>query len=280
MGRMVFVAGLPRSGSTLLMNVLGQNPAHHVTPTSGLIELFINTQNAWKGFSEFQAEGLETVKPRIVNAMGGFLRGYFKDEFEGGRVIFEKNRSWPRYIEEVEQCLEEKITVIMMVRNVADIGSSFEHLYRNKGVDWAYGGETEIASQVTIEGRIKAWFSDAGMVGHPINIVRDAIQRKEDRLMIVPYELFINHPDTVLDSIHTGLELPKFKYDTQNVRQITHEDDTYYGMNLHKVKSPITPQQTKQLLTEPIIQELNAKYADINTLAASNAVLIGEEDAN
>ncbi len=34
-----FVSGLPRAGSTLLMNVLAQNPRIHSTATSGLHEI-------------------------------------------------------------------------------------------------------------------------------------------------------------------------------------------------------------------------------------------------
>lgn len=34
-----FQSSLPRSGSTLFSNIVGQNPAFHVTPTSGLLDL-------------------------------------------------------------------------------------------------------------------------------------------------------------------------------------------------------------------------------------------------
>ncbi|MCH7726722.1 MAG: hypothetical protein IH991_09615 [Planctomycetes bacterium] len=66
-----FASGLPRSGATLLMNLLGQNPAHRVTPTSGLIELFVTVKDNWTKFVEFKAEGLEKVKLR------GMVYGYF-----------------------------------------------------------------------------------------------------------------------------------------------------------------------------------------------------------
>jgi len=37
--RIAFQSSLPRSGSTLLSNIVGQNPEFHVTPTSGLLDL-------------------------------------------------------------------------------------------------------------------------------------------------------------------------------------------------------------------------------------------------
>jgi len=39
MKEIYFINGMPRSGSTLLCNILAQNPEFHVTPTSGLSEL-------------------------------------------------------------------------------------------------------------------------------------------------------------------------------------------------------------------------------------------------
>jgi len=37
--KIFFHCSLPRSGSTILQNILGQNPDFYVTPTSGLMEL-------------------------------------------------------------------------------------------------------------------------------------------------------------------------------------------------------------------------------------------------
>ena len=73
-----FVSGLPRSCSTLLMNLLGQNPRHHVTPTSGLIELFVKIRTGWKNYIEFKSEGLEKVKHRIIGTSKGLIYGFFE----------------------------------------------------------------------------------------------------------------------------------------------------------------------------------------------------------
>ena len=41
MEQIFFQSSLPRAGSTLLQNILGQNPEFYVTPTSGVLELFL-----------------------------------------------------------------------------------------------------------------------------------------------------------------------------------------------------------------------------------------------
>ena len=39
MEKLFFQSSLPRAGSTLLQNIMGQNPDFYVTPTSGVLEL-------------------------------------------------------------------------------------------------------------------------------------------------------------------------------------------------------------------------------------------------
>jgi sulfotransferase len=50
-----FVSGLPRSGSTLLENLLAQNPRFHATATSGIMDVMFATRNNWSNMIEFQA---------------------------------------------------------------------------------------------------------------------------------------------------------------------------------------------------------------------------------
>ena len=44
-----FLAGLPRSGSTVLASILNQNPEVYVTPTSPMLDLLVKNQdNFWE----------------------------------------------------------------------------------------------------------------------------------------------------------------------------------------------------------------------------------------
>ena len=45
MKKIFFQSSLPRAGSTLLQNILGQNPDFYVTPTSGVLELVYAARN-------------------------------------------------------------------------------------------------------------------------------------------------------------------------------------------------------------------------------------------
>ena len=264
-----FVSGLPRAGSTLLMNLLGQNPAHHVTPTSGVIELFITIQKQWPNFIEFRSEGLEKVKPRIGPAMRGVMEGYFEEHLKQNKIVFDKSRGWLQYIEDVEQAFGEKAWVIVPIRDVREILASFEKLYRKRDISWRYPvGEMYFQSQTAVD-RSELLLAPGGVVGIAINRLRDVIQRISDRLILVPFNSLTEDPKGVMKAIHDVLKLPDFEYDPTDVKQITHEDDTWHGMDLHIIRpnvKPTPPEPWKGVLPDEYITAIGQRYADVNQL--------------
>ena len=266
-----FINGLPRSGSTLLCNLLGQNPNHHVTPTSGLIELIMNIRANWKNYIEFRAEGLEKAKPRILGALKGVMYGFFQDEFDKGKVVFDKSRGWLNYIENLEEVLGKKIKVLVTVRDVRAIVASFEKIYRKRGIEYEYPlGEAFFKCQ-TIEGRSDHLLSPGGVVGLAVNRVRDAINRGlGDRIIVVPYRNFTRNPKESIDHIHRVLELPEFDYNPDMVEQITYENDLWHGMDLHRIQSKIAPTSDapwEGILPPKYAEYVAKEYEDINKLA-------------
>lgn len=270
MENIFFVSGLPRSGSTLLMNLLGQNPNHYVTPTSGLIELFVRIKNQWKDCLEFKAEGYDKVKPRVEGSLGGILTGYFRKELAEDKVCFDKSRGWLQYIEDVENCLGRKIKVLVTVRDPRDILASFEKLYRNRGIEYHYPVGKEFFQAQTVVGRAENLLLDGSVVGITINRLRDAILRGvRDRLVLIPYHSLTNHPKETLNAIHNQLGLEPFDYDPDNVDQITVEDDLVHGIDLHKIQSKVLPGKTETwrgILPDQYAFQVGNRYADIINL--------------
>lgn len=269
MKKIFFVSGLPRSGSTLLMNILGQNPNNYVTPTSGLIEICVNTRNFWRNVMEFQAEGLDNVMPRVQSAIKGMIYGYF--DKEEGNVVFDKSRGWLHYIEFLEEVLETQIKVIVPIRDVRAICASFERIYRSKKIDYIEGKGEAYYNQQTVYGRTRLLLNDQNVVGVSINRFRDAFFHRgiADRLIVIPYRILTTKPQDVMTDLHGMLDLEPFDYDFDNVQQITKEDDRIHGMDLHKIKSKVEPQESvpwEGILPNDLVQEIESNYKDINNI--------------
>ena len=62
-----FICGMPRSGSTILGNILAQNPRFHVTPTSALIDLLAGMRSAFDKIPDFRAALDEDAKMGAIH---------------------------------------------------------------------------------------------------------------------------------------------------------------------------------------------------------------------
>jgi sulfotransferase len=271
-----FVAGLPRSGSTLLLNLLGQNPAHHVTPTSGLLWMMSALRDGWTSNDAFVAQGLQVVEPRIPSALRGMAYGFYEQELGAQhKIVFDKNRGWVTQIELLERVFNRKVPIIVTVRDVKAIVASFEKLYRKNPVARRqYLGPAYIQAQ-TIDGRARVLMSPGGVIGMPVNALRDALNRGvADRLLIVPYDQLVTKPRETLAEIHEAFGLAAFTYDPENVQQITKEDDAVHGwgFDLHAVRPKVEPPATppwEGILPPHTCQWLDQEFSDINQLSGA-----------
>lgn len=265
-----FVSGLPRSGSTLLMNLLGQCPNHHVTPTNDLVELIVTLRNTWQNHISFKAQGLKTVEPRIVDAMKSLTWGFYSKEFLDGKAVFDKSRGWIANIELMEDILQRPIKVIVTVRDIKAIVSSFEMKHRENHLTKPSASGNAYYDLQTIGGRARQLLHIKSVAGLSIARTRDALDRGvADRLIIVPYKDLTTNTQVVMDQLHDQINLPRFNYNAKNVQQVTEEDDTVHGMELHKIKNVIEYKDYdyNKILTPQVCEWLDREYADINKLA-------------
>jgi sulfotransferase len=271
-----YVAGLPRSGSTLLLNLLAQHPAHHVTPTNGLINMISGVRDSWTKNDAFKAQGLQQVAPRVSAALRAMIYGFYERELAGGQVVFDKNRHWLAQAELLEEMFGRPIPIICPVRDVRAVVASFEKLHRkNPLVRRSYMGPAYIQAQ-TIDGRARVLMSAGGLVGMPVNFLRDAMNRgMADRVVMVPYRMLTHYPTETLAHLHERLGLsPWVGYDPEHVEQVTQEDDAIHGwgFDLHTIRSEVRPPEQvpwEGVLPPHTCKWLETEFADINRAAAS-----------
>jgi len=264
-----FVASLPRSGSTLLMNLLGQNPRHHVTPTNALVDSMVGVRDNWTNMIEFKSQGIDVLRPRIVSMLRGMLDGFYRAEFKAGKIVFDKSRGWLPYIEMMEEVLERPIQVLVTVRDIRAIAASFEKLFQANSMT-TVRPQNYFAAQ-TIEGRTAMQLLDAGSIGMAVNRLRDALRRRhKSRIFMIPYNQLCRDPQAILNRVHEQLGLSPFRYDPNNVKQLTYEDDAVHGMPLHKIRSKVELSDEKPwegVLPEGLCEKLVKEYADIQEYA-------------
>lgn len=278
-----FVSTLPRSGSTLLLNLLAQNPKHHCTPTNDVCELLIQVRNVWREMSGFKAQGLDSIRPKILSMFRGMIEGFHAEPLKAGKLVFDKSRGWWGYAELLDEMLDGPTPFIVTVRDVRCIAASFEKLWRKSPSmrQEALGNAELYAQMQTVDGRVRQWLTPGGVLGMPINRLRDCYSRGlGERLVVIPYRRLTAEPRAVLDQLHTRLGLPIFNgYDPNDVKQIVAEDDAIYGlMDLHTIRPKVTAEDVEvndpkrapwgKILPPATAAWIEKSFSDINKLAA------------
>jgi len=241
-----FINGMPRSGSTLLCNILAQNPDFHVTPTSGLSELVRGIHQFWRQSPVIKASETNQKQLQIINDL---FQSYHSDTSRP--VVFNKSRGWASIIELVENALNRPIKMLATTRKITGILASLEKLYRKeiKNID----SPMEISpAMATLEGRVNTWSSPEGLVGGTFNGLRDAAMRgHREKIHFIDFDELTATPKRCIKSIYDFLEKPAYDHDFNNVPQYTKENDAEHGFtDLHTIRPKIEPvkDDSKQIL--------------------------------
>ena len=93
MNKLHMLAGLPRSGTTLLGAILNQNPKVYVTTTSPFVEILWRNYSVW--FEESEIPCLDTLKTRDLKKpfLKNVAHSYF-NELTDKEIVIDKRRSW------------------------------------------------------------------------------------------------------------------------------------------------------------------------------------------
>ncbi|MFM2357269.1 MAG: hypothetical protein RJA61_6 [Candidatus Parcubacteria bacterium] len=238
-----FIAGLPRSGSTLLANIIAQNPRFHATSTSGIMDIMFGVRNTWDKLVEFQATPNDEAKIRVLR---GILESYYADVEKP--VVFDKCRGWLSLLEMAETVLGYKAKVLVPVRDVRDVLASFEKLWRDtsRTGQVAQEGSNYFKFQ-TAQGRCDTWLGPDQPVGLAYNRITDALVRGfTDRMFFVDFDDLTGKPEQSMKAIYEFLGEEYFAHNFDHVEQVTWEDDAVHGFKgLHNIRSKVTPMVTQ-----------------------------------
>lgn len=260
--KIFFNSGLARSGSTLLQNILAQNPDMNPTPTSGVLELLLQCREFFTMAQEFKNQEWTETQANWNNAARGFIEGWYQKC--GKKYIVDKGRGWTMYYRWLSQ-LYDKPKLIVTVRDLRGILSSMEKLYQKNGHLMA-PGEKE-SDVVTIEQRVQRWLTTSP-VGPSLAALYNSFHTGEaQQFCFVRYEDLMTQPEVELTRVYRYLEIPEFQHDLQNMSQLVHENDAVHGIyGDHNIRPTITPPKEDwdrllgQSMASKIVQDFNWFY--------------------
>lgn len=239
--KVFYNASMPRAGSTLIQNVLMQNPNIYSTPTSGVIEFLLNARTIYTTGDAFKAQDPETMKSGFKNFCKAGLHGFYNGITDRPYVM-EKSRGWLGHQNFIEFFTDEKPKMIVMVRDLRAIFASMEkNLRKNPDKDSLIINGVELKNMTT-SARIDH-FSITPPIGPSIEWLSEVFHQELDKdILFIRFEDFTVDPEEEMKKIYEYLEIPYFKHNFNNVEQLTHENDVIHGIfGDHKIQPQIKP---------------------------------------
>lgn len=232
MKTLYFIAGLPRSGSTMICNILKQNPDIHSEAVTSLSSLVGSIHANWNSYETNKEYPNENAKLGVLSSV---LEGYYKHIDKP--FVFDKDRQWISQIGLLENILQKKIKILCMVRNPAEILASFEKLRKNNPTFFTLSDQT-LRESSTIASRAYFYAGPNGPLSLSHAHIKDAVTMGYlDRLLFVDYGRYCNSPKTQTKRIYDFFEIPQFEHNFTYIEQSEKYNDVAVGLpNLHKIK--------------------------------------------
>jgi len=261
--RIFFQSSMPRSLSTTLQNLIGQNPDFYVTPTSGMLELLFGARANFSNSPEFKAQDSELMKNGFAGFCKGGIDGYF-NAITDKKYVLDKSRGWGVYKGFLDSFYPDT-KVICMVRNLKDVVASYESIYRkNQHTHDSIRNDAD-GRGTTVHKRVDEWMHPTSTIGRAMERIFEMIRLGyDDKVLFVKAEDLCLYPETEMARIYNYLDIPYFQHDFDNIKQITTEDDSVYGLSsdLHSIrpKLEMKPSNADAILGKDICKWLSENY--------------------
>ena len=262
-----FLAGLPRSGNTLLSALLNQNPNIYSSPLSPLCQYFYQLDSLLETFEHNK----RTLLPeRNFSVTANLLSNFYFDVDKP--IVFDREKSWgtPANLQIIKKHITQTPKIIFTNRDLLEILASFisilsEDSYLDKEMfnsGWYY---KDYLSKN--DNRVEYLMRPFGEIDKTL-LSFNEIKKEENKNIfhIVDYNKLVSNPDAVFKKLYDFLELDYFQhsYDSIVKNEVDYDESLGYPDNLHKIKTKLekTSNKPESLLSDYIIQ----KYKNYNLL--------------
>jgi len=253
---MIFVSGLPRSCSTLLMNLLAQNDELYCTPTSCTVSLLDGMQNQFSTAQAVKAQPREKLEKMFISAAVGMMNGFY--ETKKDKIIIDKNRAWLSKYYLLKKMYKD-VKIIVCIRDLVPVMESLEKRTRTNPE------YVEQSNRGSIVSRTKQRL-ESPMIKDCIENVYDALTFDQNDV------LFIRAEDLCFDPMHELSRIYKFigktdvipnieKIHSKTVIQKTHErDEVNMPYGSHDIHTVIQPLKNKNIFNVELAQYIEELY--------------------
>ena len=238
-----FLAGMQRSGATIISQILNQNPDIWVSPASPLFRMMV-TQSQ----SHNELENIDyNTSTEIDNVIATIPHAFYQDK--STKYIIDKNLNWtsPTGVEVITKYITKNVKIICPVRNVLDVLVSFDTIInahpdsKNNQMDEQVLTAT-FANKPLADRRAEFLMRHDKDVSLSLNFMKNALIPEYRHLFhFVDYDDFINNPQKEINKIYEYLEIKKYNHEFENIKDVSgiSEDSLTRIKHLHTIRPTV-----------------------------------------
>ena len=236
MNQFHFCGGLPRAGSTVLMNILQQNPRIFTGSSSPLPSILSENILVRGRLTEnFQAMRVQDADRAMHGLIHGAARGWYEG-LTSKPVVISKSRGWSYLF-----YLFPNSKYIAPIRDLRDIVESFERVNNHTRALHTYNDRGILLPSMTVHEKYDHYFKSSNALSGTLYTETPRLMEsfKKKPIFFLRYEDFTKEPITMLRKLYNFLDEPYFEHDLDNIKQseIYEHDNAYFRERTdHEVK--------------------------------------------
>jgi len=213
----IFLAGLPRSGSTLLTSILNQNPRIFASSSSPLCDALYHSHIIWHSRQALEANPNPVA---VQNVVASIIPNFYANRSEA--IIIDKAFTWgtPANLAVLINALGYIPKFIVMDRDIVEILASFQRLI-DKSPDFDVDIQT-----TTIDPCIMSY--------------QNLLSQIPENCFVVSYERLCNDTKNLLKEFYSFIGEPFFNHDLSYIVNTCTDNDSVWKLkDMHKIEPTI-----------------------------------------
>ena len=246
--KFVALCGLPRSGSTLLGNVLNQHPDITSEMDSCLADILINiSQHSEKVYTEDAQHTIKEMDDLYYTFMRSGIVSWITKLCKTD-IYLDKNRTWSMDFNLLFNLIPSA-KVIFLVRDLRGVISSLEKIDSYKRLmpseEIDFQSKDEFHNVDILDAKIKNYMQ-MDMINVPLFGIKEALDCERGYLKnfkFITYEDFMENPHKILNEIYNFIGIKNFDNDLENITQGYYHDAVFAPFGDHTIRPQLTPQK-------------------------------------
>lgn len=266
MKKIIYSSGMPRANSTLICNILANNPIITGGETSPMLEYIYAARANYANTPEVKSALTEDIMHgAFLNYCRKGMDGYA--EFMCGEkhdIYLDKSRGWLHYAPFLWE-INPEAKIIVMVRDIRGVLSSFEKKWRANPSILDPRDNPGKQQFITVDQRVNE-FLQSPPLGLSLQRLYNAVQTGTIKnMLVVRAEDLAKRPKETMQRVYDYIGEDYFDLNYNKINQQTFENDRISDFGIygdHKIRPDIQPLKNdfKEILGTEICNNIKANF--------------------